>query len=544
MIVSLLPLVYLALLAQPGAAKDSTSFKNTTGTSPILFPTDVGFGSDEVPGGAPYNAQIDKISYRPRTDASIEMRWLPKNAKRDHATSDDIFRHLANMTPYKPADKLFPETYGYEKVPDQCEIKQVHILHRHGSRYPDKGHKSGPGNFGEKVQDAVKAGKLKASGELEFLYNWNYDLGQKILVHNGAQEMFMSGVKAYYDYAKLLSNFTAHKPVVRTSSHSRVLDSARYWTLGFFGWDATDKMHLEVLTEDDFQNLTLAGKNACRNADSDDYELSVNVSAIWQNIYLQAPKARLQKNLKGIDLTITDVYNMMSACPYETVGIGYSDFCKLFTKNEWLNFEYDMDLQTMADNGFLNPTARGVGIGWVSEFLARLKKEKFTGPVTTQNMTLDTNSTYFPLDQPLFVDVSHHSQMTSIMTALNLTQFKSKFDPHHNDQNRNYKLSQVLPYGARWVWEVLDCKEKKGNQTYIRMKMNEAIVPLNEAQGCKSRPDGLCKLDDFTSYLEKNAYKASKFDLSCFGKNGTDFKLKGLSTVTDGVVPDSAIVHH
>ena len=75
-------------------------------------------------------------------------------------------------------------------------------------------------------------------------------------------------------------------------------------------------------------------------------------------------------------------------------------------------------------------------------------------------------------------------------------------------------------------------------------QMNEAIVPLNEAQGCKPRPDGLCKLDDFTSYLEKNAYKASKFDLSCFGKNGTDFKLKGLSTVTDGVVPDSAIVHH
>ena len=63
--------------------------------------------------------------------------------------------------------------------------------------------------------------------------------------------------------------------------------------------------------------------------------------------------------------------------------------------------------------------------------------------------------------------------------------------------------------------------------------------PLDESNGCEKRADGLCKLDDFTTHLDKNAYKASKWDLMCFGKIGKDFNLTG--PVTDGVIPEEDI---
>ena len=86
----------------------------------------------------------------------------------------------------------------------------------------------------------------------------------------------------------------------------------------------------------------------------------------------------------------------------------------------------------------------------------------------------------------------------------------------------------MTPFAARLVWEVMDCKDETNNTSpYIRAKINEAVIPLNEDQGCTARPDGLCKLSDFWSHQWQNAPKDAKFNLICFGKNGTDFTVTG-----------------
>ena len=55
------------------------------------------------------------------------------------------------------------------------------MLSRHGSRYPTTG--ADVVQLGEKFARAK--GKFKASGELEFLNNWKYQLGEEILVPRG-----------------------------------------------------------------------------------------------------------------------------------------------------------------------------------------------------------------------------------------------------------------------------------------------------------------------------------------------------------------------
>ena len=529
-IYALLPFVCAAVAkAADASASPSVNWGNVTGSEGQVYPTDVGFLGQTLYSAPPFLAQVDKLNTtRPNGKYGVEMRWLPKDGEKNNATSDDIFRNLGQVSPYHPADDLFPETNGQQVVPKNCTIKQVHILHRHGARYPTGGSTGGEYLFGQKIQNATKAGKLNATGDLAFLNHWNYTLGTEVLTHVGSQELFDSGVKHYYQYAKLLENLTEHKPVIRTTSQSRMLDSARYWTLGFFGWDAPAKMNLEVVTEDKSQNNTLAPN--CKSPN-----MTAPIKA-WEQKYTPAIADRLNKMVSGVTIDPSDIYYMMTLCGYETVSIGYSHFCSVFTKEEWEQHEYDVDLQFMAGSGLMSPNAKAYGIGYVLEFIDRITKQKFHGPQTLQNSTLDSNSAYYPLDQGLYADFSHDTAITNIMTAFNLTQVLQVLDPTNPDPKRHYRASRVTPFGARLVFEVMDCDENNNSTQYIRAKVNEAVVPLNQDQGCKSRPDGLCKLNDFIGTLQAHAYKDSHFDVACFGVNGTDYVVTGPSktgTLTD-----------
>ena len=66
-------------------------------------------------------------------------------------------------------------------LPAGANITQLHMLSRHGSRYPT----SEPGIAGKLVDNT---GKYKASGKLAFLNNFTYKLGEQILVPVGKQE--------------------------------------------------------------------------------------------------------------------------------------------------------------------------------------------------------------------------------------------------------------------------------------------------------------------------------------------------------------------
>ncbi len=43
---------------------------------------------------------------------------------------------------------------------------------------------------------------------------------------------------------------------------------------------------------------------------------------------------RLQAHVKGYTVTAADVQAMLSLCAYETLSLGYSAFCPLFTEED------------------------------------------------------------------------------------------------------------------------------------------------------------------------------------------------------------------
>lgn len=63
-------------------------------------------------------------------------------------------------------------------------------------------------------------------------------------------------------------------------------------------------------------------------------------AAKWADIYLKKALKRLGPQMQGYDLTIENVFTLQQMCAYETVAIGYSKFCELFTEKEWEGFNY------------------------------------------------------------------------------------------------------------------------------------------------------------------------------------------------------------
>lgn len=100
-----------------------------------------------------------------------------------------------------------------------------------------------------------------------------------------------------------------------------------------------DYNQLIMIEASNFNN-TLAPWSNCPNANNDIFNYGFNASDTWQGIYLKDTVKRLQKYISGVELTIADAAAMQQLCAYETVSLGYSEFCDLFTEEEWKGFEY------------------------------------------------------------------------------------------------------------------------------------------------------------------------------------------------------------
>jgi Histidine phosphatase superfamily (branch 2) len=162
-------------------------------------------------------------------------------------------------------------------------------------------------------------------------------------------------------YNASFPNGTARVPIVlRTTGQSRIENSEINWALGFFGssfltvpnpsfTNITRPYEVVVIPEGGAENNTLASYDSCFN-DNDatigylgDLDLFTYLPK-----YLTAATSRLQRYAPaGFTLNVNDTYAMQSICAYEYGYIGMSDFCGLFTADEWAGFENTLDIECL-----------------------------------------------------------------------------------------------------------------------------------------------------------------------------------------------------
>jgi len=290
------------------------------------------------------------------------------------------------------------------------------------------------------------------------------------------------------------------------------------------GW--TQNATLELIIEQSGFNNSLAGYFQCNNSNTGQSAGGTNASLIWEGIYLANAVKRLQPLIPSVNVTTAITYQMQMLCAYETVALGYSAFCPLFTYDEWQGYEYSVDIQFAGGYGFQSPTGRAVGIGYVQEVLARLNNHLLTSNGGSANVTLDGMPSTFPLNQTLYFDFSHDTNIMSILTAFGLTQFNQYLPPTAILQNRQLVVSHMEPFGARLDIEILKAPAPvdptringylPGNATtYIHFILNQRTVPLGYSYaGCGLRADGWCEIGAFMN-ATKNLWAESNYAYAC-----------------------------
>ncbi|MCJ1456883.1 hypothetical protein MMC28_007249 [Mycoblastus sanguinarius] len=522
-----------------------------------------------------------------------EAHNLPRQTSNSTTLLTDlstISQYWGQISPYSDN----PESYfGVEDVglPSGCQVEQAHLLQRHANRFPTGGDDDGGNDerFAQKVKNFTSAYSTSFTGPLSFLNSYRYVMSESYLTGLGASTEFQAGVSFWNRYGRTLYNASVGqvayntsfpngtarpKPVLRTTSQSRIYDSEINWSLGFFGssfeiipnpnlTDAATPFTVVVIPEGGTENNTLASYDSCFN-DNDDVIGFLGDSDLFTYIpkYLQTATARIQQFApSGFNFTTNDTYAMQSICAYEIGYIGMSDFCLLFTEDEWASFENTLDIEYYYDYSFGNPTGRAQGIGYVQELFARLQHEYITSSNSSVNSTYDNNAAQFSLGQAFYADFSHDDIIVSVLTALSLDYFRvpptlTQVPPN---PNRPFILSHLTPFGGRLVTEVIGCTSSSpapvashrtqyypgqygyhaANATskFIRMRLNNGILPLDTIRGgaCGNsttgagRPDGMCAMSNFLQ-SQANAYALSNYDYACFGNytiadptNGHDY---------------------
>ncbi|KXN87322.1 3-phytase A [Leucoagaricus sp. SymC.cos] len=466
----------------------------------------------------------------------------PIAADAKDAKSFNVIRYFGNLSPWR---SIPSSNYGLPEaspiVPDDCKIVQVHLLHRHGARYPVSS--SSLGGFAAKIHEAANSEEgFEANGDLKFLRTWTYKLGAETLTPFGRAQLYELGVAFRVRYGELLKGFS-DLPVFRTTSQSRMVDSALNFAAGFFGLpDYSKDYHQLIEVETPGVNSTLAATKTCPNAHNEiSYIGNHRYAEEWVDRYLLDAQERLAKHLPGFNLTIEDCLQMQQLCAFETVALGYSKFCGLFTEEEWKGFAYANALQMWYGWGPGSPTSASIGKGYVQELVSRLTRTRISDFNSSVNQSIVSSETLFPFNQPIYVDATHDTVMSSIYVAMNFTNF-IKCGPLPTDRipalnffsRKSYKMDEVMPFAANLVGQVLSCPASASNNTptHIRWILNDGVLPLTGIKGCEKDKDGLCEISAFIDGM-KQRIEEIDHAFGCFG----NYTFPDPDLIVDGQMP-------
>jgi hypothetical protein len=186
--------------------------------------------------------------------------------------------------------------------------------------------------FGKKIQNITSNGTASFTGKLSFLNDYMYTLGSDVMLPQGRLELYQHGVDEWYRYGQLYD--PSSKIIIRSTTQDRMVKTAENFAAGFFGLSWTNNATLELVIDQEGFNNSMAGYNVCNNSATFVSQGGNNASTVWQMKYLKNAQARFNKG-GNYTWSIADLYNAQTLCPYETVALGYSAWCDLFTFEEW-----------------------------------------------------------------------------------------------------------------------------------------------------------------------------------------------------------------
>jgi len=420
-------------------------------------------------------------------------------------TSDwDILQHLGGNGPWiQKTSNVVP---GGIAVPEGCIVEQVHMMSRHAERYPTKR----VAKAQKSVVNRMKQSGKTFTGNLSFFNDWNLfwtkDTDLEELTESGIITAFTMGVRLRTRYKHLISRASVLRPNIRTTVWAtdcpRVKDTASNFILGFWGADhvKNPRPYLEIVSEDPRAGAdTLTPGRTCLANGLDENNGKANgyrFMSQYRATYLPPVRKRLYGQT-GIDFSDAEIYAMQEMCGFEILVRGNSSWCDVFTRDEFLAFEYARDVLHYYRAGPGNKYAASMGWLWLN---------------ATKSLLLEGEE-----GGTLFFSFVHDGDITPMVTALDIMN-EDEQDGHlpitKIRHNRKWRKSQVCPMGGRIIFELLSCRTKNRvePEKFVRVNINDGITAIPD---CKSGPGLSCPLEHFAARTEKKGLEAGDFNQLC-----------------------------
>ncbi|KAI9796572.1 MAG: acid phosphatase pho5 [Candelina submexicana] len=387
-------------------------------------------------------------------------------------------------------------------------------MSRHAERFPTI--KAG-GRMMD-LLDRIKGLNITLLGDLQFVNDWEYftqepdkHLEQLTTTgpYAGTLEAFTTGVKLRTRYDHLLNDSANARTTLWASDSARVIDTARYFSAGFFGIDWQKPANLVIIPETgDLGGDTLTPGDTCSKYHKDlihGHNYGANMLARFQSTYLGAIGDRLEQQNPEIRFVNSEVYSMQEMCGFETTVRGGSQWCDVFTQQDWLDFEYARDVIHYYRTGPGNPYGPVMGWLWLN--------------ATTNILSAG------PSAGPLFFSFVHDGDIIPMLAALDIFHDAVDLPVTHVAESRRWRTSQITPMGGRVIFERLRCphrskadKERQG--IYVRINVNDGIVAI---PSCKAGPGESCLLSDFVKLVERRGKELGDFRQMCgLGKDAAE----------------------
>ncbi|OCF61165.1 hypothetical protein L486_00810 [Kwoniella mangroviensis CBS 10435] len=420
-------------------------------------------------------------------------------------------KHLSAISPfYIPTEKP-------TSLPPKCELGRVSLLIRHSSiQGNDDEFEQTMKPFIDKIQNIPKEDLPKA-GPWKFLRDWDTPIKEEtleVVSPQGKKDAKFLG-KYIRDQYQLLfppkkktstkkdKNKTPYK--VWTASSTRDIDTAKSYIKGGFPshqsgddgeGDGEVVQLVKVPNKAKDWDRSLTPHKAC---DTFEKESSLEPANKWLAVY--APK--VIERLRGIipeiadQLVDQDILAMQMLCGYESIAVGHSHFCHLFTDEEWLDVEYYFDVRFHYMMGYGSSLSPYLGMPW-----AKTAKHLLAGKDT---------------DEGLHPSFTHRESPAFVAVFLNL--FNSSSHPHpasevppldHRVDDRAWRTSHLVSFLGHVALERFHCKGDK--EEYVRAVVNGRAEKMS---GCEDGKEGSCKWKTFDKWVDERAQRWGDWESVC-----------------------------
>ncbi|KAF5846803.1 hypothetical protein GGP41_004908 [Bipolaris sorokiniana] len=462
----------------------------------------LGYGDAEKPYHSSWDAWWHPQRSHGRGDKSKDSAGV--------LTEDwNILYHLGGNGPW--VEKVIDVVEGGVATPEGCEVLQVHMMARHAERYPTKR----AGSAQKAVVKRMKESGKVFTGNLSFFNEWELfwssdeqDLEQLTSTgpFAGTLGSFTTGVRLRTRYRHLIDQAASihpdHPTTFWASGSNRVIETAKHFAAGFFGLEYanTNTANLSVIPEHSSlgaDTLTpgrtcIANKKDKEHGQPKGYRLMRK----YRSTYMPPISKRLLEQT-GMEFNDEEIYAMQEMCGFETTVRGRSDWCNVFTQEEFLSFEYARDILHYYRAGPGQKYAKSMGWLWVNATTNLLVQ----GPEEAG---------------PLFFSFVHDGDIAPMISALDVINDEQHLPITHIPHDRKWRKSQVSPMGGRIVFELLSCRTGSGDDSprekFVRLNINDGITALPD---CHSGPGKSCPLHEFAERTKRKGEEVQGFKDLC-----------------------------